>query len=400
MKSKAPPAWEGVITLDKNQQEGIRMIHHISHIDLDGYACSRLVLMDSSFKELLVQTNVNYDKLTQHLESVLSSVKPTTPLSRLIITDLNLKTGDIDVLLKYQDRFRHLVLIDHHQNSPHDLERLRSAVECDLIIDVGDSATKLTCTYLFGNLLEQNDTVVGGLLALINTYDMYLVENKRVFPFAYVLNDWFMDIVTKARDVLTDYGVRELTDYLFRSLTFEGLGLIEDPLSGYGLEHFYQDLMAVVSEDSVLDMGVVTQCITQEVAKMTDPVVAHSAYPQRLDALLAAMAIGPHGKANTYITKENGISLLLSPIKLPRGILYQLMYTLEVVHIHVILSDAEKGRVEFRQHKLKPNVDLSKIAGNWGGGGHIGAAGCHISEPWDEFVPKLNSLLQTHVTQR
>jgi len=376
------------------------MIHHISHIDLDGYACSRLVLMTESCEDLLVQSNVDYGQLTQHLESVLSAVKPAAPLNRLIVTDLNLRTADVDVLLKYQDRFRHLVLIDHHQNSPKDLERLRRAVECDLIIDVGSSATKLTSNYLFGGLLEQDDDAMGGLLALINAYDLYLVENQRMFPFAYVLNDWFMDLVTQARHVLTDYGVRELTDYLFRSLTFEGLGLIEDPLSGYGLERFYQDLMAVISEDSVLDMGVVTQSITEEVAELTDPVVAHSAYPQRVDALLAAMAIGPHGKANTYITKENGISILLSPIKLPRGILHQLMYTLEVVHIHVILTDAEKGRVEFRQHKLKPNVDLSVIAGNWGGGGHIGAAGCHISEPWDDFAPKLNDLLQTHVTQR
>jgi len=366
------------------------MIHHISHIDLDGYTCSHIVASVHTDPDTLRQTNVDYGELTEHLITVLSAVDPVNPLEELLITDLNLKTDAVDAILQYRDRYRLLTLIDHHQNDEREMDRLDENVNCRLVLDPAYSATWLTAHHLC-----DEQYLTGSFLALVeivDAYDMYQVGDTARFPLGYVLNEWFMDVINQARPVLAPEGVRILSNELLSFYKDISLELQIKYPAAEVCDLLYQLLMESIHVDipeRFRDIGL----IDPDRYHATDNAVHCSAYPQRVAALLAAAGIGPHGIAQDYLIEIDDVTLLMSPVKLPRGVLFQLMYTLGVVDIHVMMTDSVKGRVEFRQHKLKPHVDLSQVAHLWGGGGHIGAAGCHTQQGWTSFEPEVIEIL-------
>jgi oligoribonuclease NrnB/cAMP/cGMP phosphodiesterase (DHH superfamily) len=374
------------------------MIHHISHIDLDGYACTYLVRYHTDVaSDQLVQTNVDYDQLTQHLTDVLSAVDPDDPLGELLITDLNLKPKDVSVLLAYKDRYLHLMLLDHHQNTEEQVKRLTDTVSCWLMLNRDQSATK----HVFDHLVRTTSTdVVKRLVDIVNAYDMFHVEDLTAFALGYTLNENFMELNMSLKGLATPKAIRVLATVYLKAARYRINNLYQEHLKltilpdtlDEGLK-MNVDIMLV---GELEDLGIILPKESDRFLRVTD----NLPYTQRVGVLQAAIMIGPEGSASNYLHEIGGVPVLLSPERLPRGMLHHLMYTMQTVDLHAIMTDATKGKVELRQHKLKPHVNLGRIAQLWGGGGHVGAAGFHTQQGWHSLEPKLVEILQQQLESK
>lgn len=370
-------------------------IHHISHIDLDGYACTYLVDLHLPLEsDNLTQSNVDYDELTQHLTQVLSSVNPEEPLDHLLITDLNLKPKDVSVVLSYKNRFRHLTLLDHHNNDATQMQRLQNAVDCTLVLDRDRSATQHTYDWLVASH-GMNPEHERAFTELVNTYDMFLVENHHLFPLAYTVNNWFFDAIRPLKGLVHAAGVRRLA-----VLYMEYISYVSDHIDETIRPIDIDEVLSRILDEAFLGKLLFQGLITSDTQRILYDLLDQVPYVQALDLVHAAMLVGPEGIAEQYIQTYHGVTILMSPERLPRGMLHHLMYTLETVDIHLMRTDADKGRIEFRQHKLKPHVDLSVIAGHYGGGGHVGAAGCHCTTEWPMLQAQILSQIKEQLRDR
>lgn len=364
-------------------------VHHISHIDLDGYSCSYLVdgLWDNSDNDRLVQSNVDYHELTDHLARVLGEVDDSQPLDLLLITDLNLKPKDISVLLTYKHRFKQLVLIDHHRTDLESLGRLDALSHVDLYITQGTSATKLTYDWLVRKEaidVKENELELGAielLVEYVNTYDIYLVDHP-TFEKAYFLNEWFMKRLNAAKSVLSPYGVlryalASLDTVMERIFFYANRGDI-NLSTQWDMEDQLRRITDEHSDLGLMSYGLVTSDDVKLFRDHADRLAASSR-----DALLVALcAIGPLGVAGSSVHDTTSGRVLISEVPLPRDVLYHLMYTVCHIDQYVVQQHPKRGKIEFRQHATKPYVNLSKLASEYGGGGHIGAAGCHYTGEW------------------
>jgi len=364
--------------------------HHISHIDLDGYTCTYLVHKYSKPSVLkLTQSNVDYDELTEHLTKVLSAVPKDEPLTHLLITDLNLKAKDVSVLLSYYDRYKNLTLIDHHRTHENEIRRLKTELPgCSLHIEQGTSATKLLHQWLTKGKAESSDLEVETqLVDLVDTYDIFRVEEKVLFNLGYLFNEWFMQLSKDLKPLVSAEGLRQYLRFVLRKFEdWTVADMVQD--ANFDPKWFYEHLdtfFEAVDTVELVEYGLIDPAIEQRLAEL----IPTMAPPQTRAITLACLATGPFGVAGESIYAIGAGNCLILDQPLPRGVLHQLMYTLETIDQYVMLSKPDKGRVEFRQHALKPMVDMSYVAAQWGGGGHVGAAGCHITEPWESFVVKV-----------
>lgn len=371
------------------------MIHHISHIDLDGYTCTYLVRYHTDItSDQLVQTNVDYDELTQHLTDVLSAVDPDDPLGELLITDLNLKPKDVSVLLAYKDRYLHLMLLDHHQNTEEQMKRLTDTVSCSLILNRDQSATR----HVYDHLVRATSVGhVKRLVDIVNTYDMFHVEDLTTFALGYTLNENFMELNMSLKGLATPKAIRVLATAYLKAAMYRVNNLHQEHLDtpdtlDEGLK-MNVDIMLV---GELEDLGIILPNESDRFLRVTE----NLPYTQRVGVLQAEIMVGPEGAAGNYLHEIEGVSVLLSPERLPRGMLYHLMYTLETVDIHVMMTNPDKGRVELRQHKLKPHVNLGQIAQQWEGGGHVGAAGFHTQQGWHSLEPKLVEVFRKQIQKK
>lgn len=384
-----------------------QQVHQVSHIDLDGYTCSYIAR--SFFKEnnghLFTQTNADYHELAEHLQSLLSRVNPKQPLDVLIITDLNLKKEEALVLVAFADRYNTLVLLDHHQNDMESINRLSSLEGVDFYPTLVQGKSGALLTWEFFHQEEELPAYV----SITNTYDLYN-QDDHWWETAYMFNEWFMAFRNDAKDVVDRRGLDDLLIRVIGCIAY--LRPFEEMVEAISLFNHCENVYDVVSNYESLVESVyvlIYQSYTTEpmffgtgTPENVCDLLNEKAPPQRQDLLLAVLSVSSIGIARGYCRSLNhpylGQTLVLfSEKSLPRGVLYQLMYTLEMVGITVVLrQETEKGRrVELRQHKNKEYLRLCDFAAVHGGGGHIGAAGCHVNMGLEELVTSFRQFAQS-----
>jgi len=170
-------------------------IHHLSHIDLDGYGCQ--YLSRQAF-ETLHCYNANYGpEVTARLEEIISRIKtermehPEREIL-ILITDLNLSTKECNWLEKQATECGvKLQLLDHHGTGASAAERFAW-----YLLDTSRSATKITYDWLrehFGFDPEgHNEKIVEA----INAIDIWL-DQSPWFPYGKVL----LGMISGAREI-------------------------------------------------------------------------------------------------------------------------------------------------------------------------------------------------------
>jgi len=151
-------------------------VHHLSHIDLDGYSCQ---IIAKRIYENINFYNSNYGKeIDQRLQQIVDCIKNSENSEFLILfTDLNLTLEQAEFILKatkdIEDKTVELLLLDHHKTGQ------ECANKYDWYnLDVNRCATKITYDYFKSSgLIDDLDEYVN----IVNAYDIWLSDQHDRF---------------------------------------------------------------------------------------------------------------------------------------------------------------------------------------------------------------------------
>ncbi|WP_419770526.1 MAG: DHH family phosphoesterase [Candidatus Marinarcus sp.] len=174
--------------------------YHISHTDLDGYACQ---LLTKEFFKTGFYINANYgSEVKQSIEAVLQEIKKNLDSEILfLITDLNLTVGESKDLNKEITALNEaganikLQLLDHHATG----QKSANMYEWYLL-DTTRCATKIVYDYLFDEYEGfncQENAWIKPLVDAINAVDIWLDHEVENFEFGKVL----MRLVSRASEI-------------------------------------------------------------------------------------------------------------------------------------------------------------------------------------------------------
>ncbi|ADV45738.1 DHH family phosphoesterase [Nitratifractor salsuginis] len=170
-------------------------IHHLSHIDLDGYGCQYLTTR--AFDDIQCY-NANYGpEVTARLGEILNRIKEERlrdPEKEflILITDLNLSTKECNALEKgAMEAGAKLQLLDHHGTGASAAERFAWYT-----LDTSRSATKITYDWLREHFGFDPEGHYEKIVEAINAIDIW-VEESPYFPYGKVL----LGMISGAREV-------------------------------------------------------------------------------------------------------------------------------------------------------------------------------------------------------
>ena len=192
-------------------------VYHLSHTDLDGYACQ--FLTSHCFENIHYQ-NSNYgDEITKRLKIFFDQMLlDSSKTILLLITDLNLTIQQCEFIETQIEKLQNfksgislqVQLLDHHGSG-------RDAAEAYkwYYLDTSRSATKITYDWLIKSMRCQAVQPYKELVDAINAIDIWLTDEKG-FEFGKVL----MGAISSSREVgrsLFDDKDREQKFHLIRS---------------------------------------------------------------------------------------------------------------------------------------------------------------------------------------
>jgi len=173
----------------------MQSIHHLSHIDLDGYGCQ--YLSRQAFETIRCY-NANYGpEVTARLEEILTAVRaerlehPDREVL-ILITDLNLTTKECNALEKQATECgAKLQLLDHHGTGASAAERFAW-----YLLDTSRSATKITYDWLREHYGFDPEGRNEKIVEAINAIDIWLDESPW-FDYGKVL----LGMISGAREI-------------------------------------------------------------------------------------------------------------------------------------------------------------------------------------------------------
>ena len=167
-------------------------IHHLSHIDLDGYSC-QFVMKYTPYK--IFNYNANYGaEVRQKLEMILENIKNSKEQSVILITDLNLTADESRWLNNEvnQDKKIRIVLLDHHGSGE------ESAKKYDwYFLDVERCATKITYDYAKENFEFDEPEWMEKFVDVVNAVDLWKLDEVENFEYGKVC----MRLVNETREL-------------------------------------------------------------------------------------------------------------------------------------------------------------------------------------------------------
>jgi len=195
----------------------IDSVYHLSHTDLDGYACQFLT---AKCFEKINFANSNYgDEITGRLKIFFDQMLlDNTKSILLLITDLNLSKQQCSYIEEQIEKLQNLKgnvtiqvkLLDHHGSGKD------SAAQFSwYYLDTSRSATKITYDWLIDTFSCKTITKYKSLIDAINAIDIWLTDEKG-FEFGKVL----MGAIASSREVgrtLFDDQDREHKFYMIES---------------------------------------------------------------------------------------------------------------------------------------------------------------------------------------
>ena len=171
-------------------------IHHLSHIDLDGYSC-QFIMQYTPYA--ITNYNANYGaEVRSKLDLVLENIKKAKKSALILITDLNLTIDESRWLHGEVNKMNtnkldvELVLLDHHGSGED------SARKYDwYFLDVERCATKITYDYVKEHFEFDEPTWMEKFVNIVNAVDLWKLDQPENFEYGKVC----MRLVNETREL-------------------------------------------------------------------------------------------------------------------------------------------------------------------------------------------------------
>jgi oligoribonuclease NrnB/cAMP/cGMP phosphodiesterase (DHH superfamily) len=211
------------------------LVHHLSHIDLDGYSCQ---FITSKIYKNIYYYNSNYgQEIDQKIAQILNRVKLfMSQKQTILITDLNLTKEQSKLLDNEVSKLNNveLILLDHHKSGEESANLYKW-----YHLDTTKCATKITYEY-FKNLSSIDE--LKEFVEVVNAYDIWLVDENKNFEIGKVCAKY----VSSAREINRVMFVQESFEYILSLISSclklieqdDGHILLDDSLHGVKKEFF------------------------------------------------------------------------------------------------------------------------------------------------------------------
>jgi uncharacterized protein len=326
-------------------------IHHLSHIDLDGYSC-QLVMSYTPYEKF--NYNANYGaEVKSKLDLILQNVKKSSKSALILVSDLNLTADESrwianEVAKLNSDKYDvKITLLDHHGSGE------ESAKKYDwYYLDVNRCATKIVYDYSKENFEFDEPTWMNQYVNVINAVDLWKQEEVLNFEYGKVC----MRLVTETRELNRIMFANEDSNYKL-SLLLEAVKYLDDENAAIVLDEkihaIKKDFFRVDADDTLDNLS--TKYIVALLGAKRD---THTIYYKGYKGYLS-YAVG-----NTSIV-GNGF-LLAYP------------------EYDFIVDVSYKGAMSLRANN---QVSVAQISKEWAnGGGHPNAAGGRIMGFKEQYV--------------
>lgn len=321
----------------------MKTIHHLSHIDLDGYSC-QLVMKYTPYN--LYNYNANYGaEVKQKLELILEAIRENQENATILVTDLNLSADESKWINKEIDKLNEsslnivLLLLDHHGSGE------ESAMKYNWYnLDTTRSATKITYDYVIQNFEFNEPAWMQKYIAVVNAVDLWKQEEEENFEYGKVC----MRLVSETRELNRVMFAQEDGEYKI-SLLEQAAQMVYEPDAPIVLDekiHMLKKSFFMREKNDTLD-NLSTKYIVELLGKRRDIMTI---YYKGYRGFLS------YGVGNTSII-GNGF-LLAYP------------------EYDFIVDVSYRGTMSLRANN---KVSVSQIAKEWAdGGGHPNASGGRI----------------------
>jgi len=173
-----------------------RTIHHLSHIDLDGYSC-QLVMRFTPYK--LYNYNANYGaEVKQKLELILEKINQESEDALILITDLNLTFDESRWLNNEVNKINEskkdvkITLLDHHGSGEDSANKYEW-----YYLDTSRCATKITYDYAKEHFELDEPEWMEKFVNIVDAVDLWKQEDKENFEYGKVC----MRLVNETREL-------------------------------------------------------------------------------------------------------------------------------------------------------------------------------------------------------
>lgn len=173
-----------------------KTIHHLSHIDLDGYSC-QLVMQYTPYT--ITNYNANYGaEVKSKLDLILENIRQSKESALILITDLNLTADESRWLhgqvINMNDNNKNvkLTLLDHHGSGEESAKKYEW-----YYLDTERCATKITYDYAKEHFEFDEPTWMEKYVNVVNAVDLWKIDEHDNFEYGKVC----MRLVTETREL-------------------------------------------------------------------------------------------------------------------------------------------------------------------------------------------------------
>jgi len=186
-----------------------REVHHLSHIDLDGYSC-QLVMKYTPYS--ITNYNANYGaEVKQKLEMILESITKSKTNALILISDLNLTAEEsrwlnnevIKLNNSKKDRVI-LTLLDHHGSGEESAKKYKW-----YYLDTNRCATKIVYDYAKENFELNEPKWLEKFVDVVNAVDLWKLEEVENFEYGKVC----MRLINETRELSRVMFAKEDSEY-------------------------------------------------------------------------------------------------------------------------------------------------------------------------------------------
>jgi len=171
-------------------------IHHLSHIDLDGYSC-QFIMKYTPYK--ITNYNANYGaEVKSKLDLMLENIKDSKKSALILITDLNL-TADESRWLNNEVRKLNdaklnikITLLDHHGSGAESAKKFEW-----YFLDESRCATKITYDYIKENFEFDEPKWMEKFVNVVDAVDLWKLDEVENFEYGKVC----MRLVNETREL-------------------------------------------------------------------------------------------------------------------------------------------------------------------------------------------------------
>lgn len=343
-----------------------RIIHHLSHVDLDGYSC-QLVMKYTPYTKY--NYNANYGaEVKAKLEEILEKIQKSDESAFILISDLNLTADESKWLdhevKKLNDNKKDvkLQLLDHHGSGEESAKKYEW-----YFLDTTRCATKIVYDYVKENFAFDEPSWMEKFVNVVNAVDLWKQEEHENFEYGKVC----MRLITETRELNRVMFPIKDTEYKL-ALLHEAVKYINEVNAPIVLDekiHFLKKEFFKKANDNTLD-NLATEYIVDLLGESkSEKTIYYKGYKGYLS----------YGVGNTSIIGNGFLT------KFPE--------------YDFIVDISYRGTMSLRANN---NVSVAQISKEWvDGGGHPNAAGGRITGFKEQFrYDKVKEQLESIIAKK